>query len=87
MLYKVLISPEAQKNLKKIPFRDQNRIKMVIASLAAFGLFPPSTLDVKKLEGEKNIYRIRSGSYRIILIEKDGCFWITNIKDRKDAYR
>ncbi|MBO8181629.1 MAG: type II toxin-antitoxin system RelE/ParE family toxin [Archaeoglobus sp.] len=60
---RILISKRALKELKNIPARDRKTLKDRISKLA---FFPLAHLDVKKLKGMQNIYRLRIGDYRII---------------------
>lgn len=66
MSYDVLIEKNAIRNIKKFPPHDIQRIKETLKKLPDF----PSGLDVKKMAGTRNIYRVRVGGYRI-LIELD----------------
>lgn len=47
--------------LKGIPRRDAGRILVIIESLP----FDPFAGDIQKMKGERNIWRRRTGSYRI----------------------
>ena len=60
---KILISKKAVKELKNIPKNDRELIKDRISKLT---FFPIIRLDVKKLKGYQNVYRLRVGDYRII---------------------
>ena len=63
MSYDVLIEKNAIKKIKKFPVPDIQRIKEAIKKLPDF----PARMDVKKLAGTRNIYRIRTGHYRILI--------------------
>ena len=60
---RVLISKSALKELRSIPSRDREAVKNKIAKLA---FFPLVRLDVKKLKGQQDIFRLRVGEYRVI---------------------
>jgi mRNA interferase RelE/StbE len=62
MSYKIELKPSAVRSLAKIPKDDQRAIRLHIDSLAN-NPFPPN---VRKLEGEETLYRVRVGDYRII---------------------
>lgn len=47
----------------------------------------PERLQIKKLKGEKGVFRIRSGDYRIIFEIYDDEILITKIGNRKDIYK
>ncbi len=63
MSYDVLIEKKAIKDIKKFPSRDIQRIKETLKKLPDF----PTGMDVKKMAGTRNIYRVRVGYYRILL--------------------
>ncbi len=60
---RVLISRKALKELQGIPRSERELIKDRISKLA---FFPLAHLDVQKLKGYENIYRLRVGEYRVI---------------------
>lgn len=43
-----------------------------------------TALDIKKLKGSKNIFRVRIGRARIIFIIEDGCNYIKQVGFRDD---
>lgn len=85
MNYEIELSRIALKNLETIPKRDLQRIKVRINELAV----EPKPSDVKKIHGDENLYRIRSGNYRILyrLFEGKLLILIVNIDHRKDIYK
>jgi mRNA interferase RelE/StbE len=60
---RILISKKALKELKNVPERERKSIKDRISKLA---FFPLIRLDVKKLKGQQNVYRLRVGDYRVV---------------------
>jgi mRNA-degrading endonuclease RelE of RelBE toxin-antitoxin system len=60
-MWTVLVAKPAQKRHAKFPAKDQARISMAIAQMAA----DPFAGDVLKLEGAGGRWRRRVGSYRI----------------------
>lgn len=60
---KILISRKALKELQSIPQSERDLIKDRISKLA---FFPLARLDVQKLRGYDNVYRLRVGDYRVI---------------------
>ncbi|HEV3278856.1 MAG TPA: type II toxin-antitoxin system RelE/ParE family toxin [Terriglobia bacterium] len=60
--YSVTILPSALGQLAGLPRRDQKKIKERIDRLAA----DPRPPGVKRLKGESDLFRSRSGNYRII---------------------
>jgi mRNA interferase RelE/StbE len=63
MSYDVLIDKNAIREIKKFPSRDIQRIKDTLKKLPDF----PAGMDVKKMAGTRNIYRIKVGDYRICI--------------------
>lgn len=62
MTFHVIIHDDVRKKIKKIPRNYQENIINKLSALSEF----PHFLDIKKIRGEKNTYRIRIGSYRAI---------------------
>lgn len=61
MTWIIVVAKAAQKQLRKIPARERDRIATAIRAMAT----DPFQGDVIKLEGEESRYRRRVGSYRI----------------------
>lgn len=82
--YRLRIKSSAEKELAKLPVRTILIIRDDIRILAT-NPFPPG---FKKLKGFKNLYRIRSGNYRIIytIYNEILVIEILKIVHRKDAY-
>ncbi len=85
MSYKIELKPSVIRSLAKIPKDDQKAIRLRIDSLANTP-FPPN---VKKLEGEEDLYRVRAGDYRIIYQVRKTILLIVvlAIEHRKEVYR
>lgn len=83
--YEVTLSPEAQKNLKKIDKKVTTKILKKLEDLTSdkFG-----SLDIKKLKEKKDLYRLRVGDYRIIysIGRKEIVVYVVKIGHRKDVY-
>ena len=84
MTYKIIFVAKIEKQLKKISKKDAQNIIRKIDNLAT----NPRSQDVKKLSGF-NLYRIRSGNYRIVYQIKDKILsiLIVTVAHRKDIYR
>lgn len=79
---KVLFSPTSKKQLKKINIRFQEKILDILEKFEK-----NEKIDIKKLKGKKDEYRIRVGEYRIILSEmKKNEFLVTKIGVRESIY-
>ena len=86
MKYKIEFSHLSQKSLKKLPTEDSRKILRKIEALES-DPFPANRC--KKIQGEENLYRIRSGDYRILyrVIESNVIILILNVGHRKDIYQ
>ncbi len=84
-VYRVLVTPAADKARKKIPDQHLCRIDRVIDGLAR----NPRPRGCKKIDKKQQLYRIRVGEYRIIYTVNGGrlIVIIVKISDRKDVYR
>jgi len=61
MTWTNVVAKAAQKQLRRIPARDRDKVTAAIQAMAA----DPFWGDVMKLEGDENRYRRRVGSFRI----------------------
>lgn len=77
-MVKVVWSKRASKHLLKIDRRYQKTIYQKIGELVAF---PLVTLDIKKLQGSVNYYRLRIGDYRVLFELIDGEPVVLEIKE------
>lgn len=84
--YDVNITRKALKELNKLDSRSRNKILEALIILRDYGF--TSKLDIKKLRGYKNHYRIKVGKYRILFeLEKPRKIIIYAILPRKKAYK
>ncbi len=83
-MYKILILPQAQKNLDSFRGKIFNQIKNRILSLSK----NPRPSGCLKLTAEEG-YRLRSGNYRIIyrISDEKNVIYIYRIKHRKETYK
>lgn len=82
--YDVIVYKGFEKDLAKLPAKDQRRVAVAINELA----IEPRPQGCLKLAGEDGLYRIRVGDYRVIYQIKDGELRVLVVKlaNRKDAY-
>ncbi len=76
-------------NLKKLlsEFNEQER-KLIEGLIEAIILFKWDALDVKKLRGYQNVFRVRKGKIRIIFIRDKKDIFILSIDRRNEgAYK
>ena len=85
-MYNVVLTKKAVKSFRKLPEELQNRCGEIFDDLAYS--FAPIRLNVKKLKGYENTYRIRVGSWRIIynVDNNNKSIVIYDILPRKSAY-
>lgn len=74
---KVIISPRAEKQLRKLPKFDQIAVAQKIRTLSGG----------EKLSGFPHVYRVRVGMYRIVYYKTSERTTIILIRHRRDVYR
>ena len=83
-MYSVTFRPRAQRDLRGLPAIVVSRLMPRIAALGA----EPRPSSAKKLSGEKDIWRIRVGDYRV-LYHIDDVVRVVDVRKvghRKDIY-
>lgn len=85
MSYEVQILPKAARQIKALSVEVRQDITLTIQSLAN----EPRPIGVKKLSGEKDIYRVRVGNYRVLyrIIDKVLVVVIVSVGHRREVYR
>jgi mRNA interferase RelE/StbE len=85
MAYRVIITPTAVKERKRLDAETQQRIDVALRGLYE-NARPPGA---KKLSGSKQDWRVRVGDYRILYeVDDDGnLITIWRIAHRREAYR
>ncbi|MCX6733635.1 MAG: hypothetical protein NTX63_02380 [Candidatus Peregrinibacteria bacterium] len=73
---------QIEKFFKKIPKKDRIAIEKIIAQLLIYSF---DGLDIKKIVGHKDIYRVRSGKYRIIYHDLGNCVLLQSIRKRNES--
>jgi len=83
--YDIEISQTAERQLKKLPRREQRR---VLAAVVALG-DEPVPRGSRKLTGYDDVFRIRVGRYRVVysVAKKKLIIIVLKIGQRKDVYR
>ncbi|MFZ2447185.1 MAG: type II toxin-antitoxin system RelE/ParE family toxin [Syntrophobacteraceae bacterium] len=81
----LFLTESAQKDLAQLDSPTRGRIKDGLNRLMEH----PKTLDLKKLKGQENRWRLRVGDYRVILEmhEPPQTVYVLRIRHRKEAYR
>ncbi len=84
--YEIYITRRAAKELSKLAPETRSRILKALAMLRSYGF--TGRLDIKKLRGYENHYRIRVGQYRILFeLEKPRKIIVYAILPREKAYK
>lgn len=80
MNWTVIVDDYAKKYLKRIPKKDADHIKEKLKDLE----YEPYAGDIEKMEGQKDVWRRRIGSYRIIyeIYNNKRVIYISEIKRR-----
>ena len=83
--YEIEISETAERQLRKLPERDQLRVARAMLALAE----EPHPRGSRKLSGYDDVFRIRVGRYRVLysVVENRLIIIILKIGHRKDVYR
>ena len=82
MRYEVYLRRKAIKSIKRLPPDIKERVREAIMKLDDF----PLGLDVKKIKGTKNKYRVRVGDYRIIMELQKNMITVIDVLPREKAY-
>ncbi|MCX8170651.1 MAG: type II toxin-antitoxin system RelE/ParE family toxin [Candidatus Bathyarchaeota archaeon] len=85
MKFRVLLHKKADEFLKKISLEDKKR---VIDKLKQLENFPTVKLDIVKIAGEANTFRLRIGKYRALfkVYEQEKIIVVAKIDTRKRIY-
>lgn len=88
MNYKIELSTDSEKYLRKQDKPTKVRILNHLHILAENPRHPE--LDIKKMQGKPNLYRLRVGTLRVLYTIKDDIlivFIVTTIGPRSDVYK
>jgi len=83
--YSVAISRTAERQLKRLPRADRERVARTVAKLA----IDPRPAGARELTGYEDVFRVRTGRYRVIYSVEDTSLVVLVLKigHRKDVYR
>jgi mRNA interferase RelE/StbE len=81
--YRVEVAPAASREIRRLSKEFQKRIVKKIEALAV----DPRPRDAKKLEGMKDLYRVRAGDYRIVYQIHENRSLVVRVRHRSEAYR
>ena len=80
--FEIKFSREAAKQYKKLP-KEYKRLVDIAFSRLSEGL----GLDLKPVAGEKDVYRIRVGKYRVLFMKLNEIVLVFRISPRGDVYK
>ena len=85
MSYEVQILPKVARQIKALSVEVRQDISLTIRSLAN----EPRPIGVKKLSGEKDVYRVKAGNYRVLyrIIDKVLVVVVVSVGHRREVYR
>mgnify|MGYP001559421275 CR=1 FL=1 len=80
MNWVLIIDKTVKKQLQKIPKKDKEKIISVIHEFTA----NPYAGDIEKMEGEKDVWRRRTGSYRVFyeILSNKNIIYVFEVKRR-----
>ncbi|PJE81550.1 hypothetical protein COU58_01875 [Candidatus Pacearchaeota archaeon CG10_big_fil_rev_8_21_14_0_10_32_42] len=78
---RIFFTKTSEKQISKLNLRFQDKI---LKTLEKFEI--GEKVDLKKLKGKSDEYRIRVGGYRVILSIKDKDFLVTDVGKRENIY-
>lgn len=73
---------KVRKFLKRLPKKDLRRVLLIINKLERKNI---QGLDVKKLAGQGDIFRVRSGNIRILFLRTKEGYRVISIERRSDT--
>ena len=85
MTHRIEVAPAAVRQLKKLDPSARRRVQAAIEILAE----EPRPAGAKKLVGEVDLWRVRTGDYRVVYSIDDGVLlvFVVAVGHRRDVYR
>lgn len=85
MAYSIIFAPLAKRQFAKLPQQVKLQISHVVSALTD----NPRPHGIKKLTGQDNSYRIRSGNYRVVyeIQDKQLVILVVMVGHRRDIYK
>jgi mRNA-degrading endonuclease RelE of RelBE toxin-antitoxin system len=85
MALEIVFRPSARRELALLPAGDRDRI---LTRLEAYALDPNRTgHPFIRLTGSADVYRLRSGVWRVLFTLEDGILCVRRVSRRREAYR
>lgn len=73
--------PSLKKLLSKLSREERKAVEIIIESIVSLDW---EQLDIKKLKGHQNVFRVRKGNLRIIFLKKEKDIFIVAIDRRNE---
>ena len=84
MTFKVFLEKKARRQIEDLNEDTKKRIFLTLNELEkGFS----ARLDIKKLKGIQNHYRIRVGNYRILLVIEHDKTYVYDVSNRENVYK
>lgn len=85
MAYEIQFTPQALRQIEKLPRPAQQQVHAKIQTLAT----EPRPSGVMKLQGDSGLYRVRIGDYRVQYLIEDARLVVVIVaaENRRDAYK
>lgn len=80
--FEIKFSKEAAKQYKKLPKEYKS-----LVDIALYRLSEGLELDLRPIEGEKDVYRLRAGKYRVLFRKFNKTVLVFRISPRGDVYK
>jgi mRNA interferase RelE/StbE len=83
--YSITFARSARKELDRLPAELAERVLQKIGALSA----TPRPVGVTKLKGQKNLWRLRVGDYRVVyaIDDEQKIVDVSIVRHRRDVYR
>jgi len=59
----------------------------LLSAIELLSALPSTSLDIKKMKGSKNMFRVRIGSYRILFISERNTIYVFDADTRSKIYK
>ncbi len=82
---KIQVDKSFERDAKKLPLPVQKQLKGIVQQLSNSSSL--KEINLSKMEGTKNAYRIRFGNYRVGFYLEDDIIILSRVLNRKDIYR
>lgn len=79
---KLIFSPLAEKQLKKLP-----RVAQIAIAGKVRNLREGNFANIKKIIGYKNLFRTRVGNFRLVFEQTSGNIYVIALGHRKEVYK